>query len=428
MPTSSRPIAHHRQRPIRALLVATAVSLVSLVVASCGGDSSDTAGEEETDRPAGSPAREERGGGGRPELSRTPPAGDAIDRHVEAPETPPEPVAWNDIPPAPPLEGPLAPNQLITDGEVYGADQLEHPEDITSGLDGQLYTGTGDGGIWRLATDDVAVTRIEQVASVPGPVLGMRPYSETVLVAAVVGHGLMAIDISSGESWVLSDRVDGNLIYFPDGLDVAEDGTIYFTEASTLYYPGFPYDMLDGRPRGRLLRYEPSTGTTDVLADDLYFANGVAVDPEETHALVAESWRYRITQVELGGDDEGTTSPFGGDLAAIPDNLHLDDQGRLWVGGSGIRSDVTDTLLSSVDLRRQLLAMSLEELRTVRAESSGGYGFAQVLSPEGEPVFSFHDPVDGYDVSALLSHDGFVTFGTITGTGVVRIPAPAELA
>jgi sugar lactone lactonase YvrE len=338
------------------------------------------------------------------------------------------------MPPPTPLEGPLAPNQLITDGEIYAADQLEHPEDITDGLDGHLYTGTGGGysgtsggGIWRLETEGVAVTRVEQVATVPGSVLGMRPYSEDILVAAVVGHGVMAIDTTSGDSWVLSDRIDGNLVYFPDGLDIAEDGTIYYTEASTLYYPGFPYDMLDGRPRGRLLRYEPSTGETDVVAEDLYFANGVAVDPEETHALVAESWRYRITRVELGGDDEGTTSQFGPDLAAIPDNLRLDDQGRLWVGGSGIRSDVIDTLMTSIDLRRQLLSMSLEELRAIQDDNSGNYGFAQVLSPEGEPVFSFHDPTEGFDVSALLSHDGFVTFGTVTSSGVVRIPVPAEL-
>jgi sugar lactone lactonase YvrE len=63
----------------------------------------------------------------------------------------------------------------------------------------------------------------------------------------------------------------------PDGVGV--ESSIYFTEASTLYESGFPLDFAEGRPHGRLLRYEPATGETEVVVDELYFANGVVVAP-----------------------------------------------------------------------------------------------------------------------------------------------------
>ena len=120
------------------------------------------------------------------------------------------------------------------------------------------------------------------MATVEGRVLGLDAYSKDVLIAAVAEQGVMAVNTRTGRTWVLADRLDGNLIFFPDAVSVAADGTIYFTEASTVYLPGFPNDFLDGRPHGRLLRYEPATGATSVVADGLYFANGVQVAPDET--------------------------------------------------------------------------------------------------------------------------------------------------
>ena len=165
------------------------------------------------------------------------------------------------------------------------------------------------------------------MATVEGRPLGLDAYSKHILIAAVAQHGVMAVNTRTGRSWVLTDRLDGNLIFFPDALSVAADGTIYFSEASTVYYPGFPNDFLDGRAHGRLLRYEPATGTTRVVADDLYFANGVQVAPDESYALVAESFRTRLTRVWLRGARAGTTEQFGSWLINAPDRHPYGRQG-----------------------------------------------------------------------------------------------------
>ena len=52
---------------------------------------------------------------------------------------------------------------------------------------------------------------------------------------------------------------------------------------------------------GRLLRYDPASGRTDVLADGLWFANGVALAPDESYVVVVETMRARLLRVWLRG-------------------------------------------------------------------------------------------------------------------------------
>ncbi|WP_018639054.1 SMP-30/gluconolactonase/LRE family protein [Parafrankia elaeagni] len=412
-------------RPLAAALLVTGL----LAAAACsGGDSDSASAASAASGPAtgASTASDAVGPDGRPELPRREPSGPAVDRHVEV--LPPgfEPVVWTDLPPRPALDGPLAANQLIENAQIVGEEELEGAEDVAVGLDGHLYTATADGGIWRLTQDaGGGIGTIERVAALDGRALGLAAYSRDVLIAAVVEQGIMAVNVTTGDSWVLTDRIDGNLIFFADEVTIADDGTIYFTEASTVYLPGFPNDFLDGRPSGRLLRYEPATGVTDVVADGLYFANGVDVAADESHVLVAESFRFRLTRVWLDDGREGTTEQFGPSLVNGPDNIVIDDRGRVWVGGSDLRSDAVDALATSADLRRQIAALPPGEGEGLR----GQYGFAQVLSPEGEPVFSFHDTTGRFwAVSSALPHDGHVTFGSLADRGLARLPLPTELS
>jgi hypothetical protein len=234
----------------------------------------------------------------------------------------------------------------------------------------------------------------------------------------------MAIDTTTGEFWTLADRIDGNLVFFADAVSVADDGTVYVTEASTRYLPGFPNDFLDGRPNGRLLRYEPTTGELDVVAEGIHFANGVDIAADESYALVAESFRFRLLRVWLTDDRFGTVEVFGDPLVNGADNLRIDDRGRIWVGGSDLRNDATDALLTNADVRRSIAALTDEERSSLRAP----YGFAVVLDPAGTPLASFHDTTGRFPaVSSALLHGDTITFGTLSGRGVAQLPVPAEL-
>lgn len=59
---------------------------------------------------------------------------------------------------------------------------------------------------------------------------------------------------------MLTDNYQGQPFSVPDNFDVAEDGKVYFSEASTKYkLDDFMKDMLEGKPYGRLYVWDPQT-------------------------------------------------------------------------------------------------------------------------------------------------------------------------
>jgi len=60
-----------------------------------------------------------------------------------------------------------------------------------------------------------------------------------------------------------------------------KNGTIYFTDASDKFpVKDYLLDMIEARPHGRLMRYDPVSGKVTVLLSGLHFANGVALSKE----------------------------------------------------------------------------------------------------------------------------------------------------
>lgn len=91
----------------------------------------------------------------------------------------------------------------------------------------------------------------------------------------------------------LTDEAEGVKFKLTDGVDVAADGMIYFTDASYKYnLKDHVADILEGRPHGRLMSYDPSTHRTTVLVRDLFFANGVAVSTDQSCVIFCESVMY----------------------------------------------------------------------------------------------------------------------------------------
>lgn len=92
------------------------------------------------------------------------------------------------------------------------------------------------------------------------------------------------------EVQLLTNEAEGVKFGLTDGVDVASDGIIYFTDASYKYDLRAPIlDILEGRPHGRLLSFDPSSNRTSVLLRDLYFANGVVLSPGQQSLIFCET-------------------------------------------------------------------------------------------------------------------------------------------
>lgn len=59
--------------------------------------------------------------------------------------------------------------------------------------------------------------------------------------------------------------------------------------------------LLQGGASGRLLKYSPKDGTTKIVADGMWFPNGVALSEDGTFVAVAETTSMRIRKVHIVG-------------------------------------------------------------------------------------------------------------------------------
>ena len=79
---------------------------------------------------------------------------------------------------------------------------------------------------------------------------------------------------------------------FADDVIEASDGSVYFSVASTKFgLHNWYLDLLEARPNGQLLKYNPTSNEIAIVLDNLYFANGVALSKDEDYLLVCETWK-----------------------------------------------------------------------------------------------------------------------------------------
>lgn len=331
-------------------------------------------------------------------------------------------AAWNP-PVRPALEGVHAVNNELSMAEHIAAGRIQGPEDIVFDAQERLYTGSEDGRIYRMMLNEAQGDKVEVFADTGGRPLGLRFDAVGNLIVTDSVRGLLSVD-PQGEVTLLTDRVDGSPITYADELDIARVGTIFFSDASSRFDRGFPFDMLESRPHGRLLAYHPSTGETEELLTGLYFANGVVLSPDEDFVLVVESFRYRVRRLWLQGPRAGETDIFGDNLIGIPDNIERGEDGTYWVAMNNLRQSLIDRLHPYPFLKEQLAKLGQERLRAVAANNR--YGLVVQLGAEGDVLRSLHDPEGRlYNLSTAVPHKGHLYLGSLFGDTIGQYPLQA---
>ncbi len=304
------------------------------------------------------------------------------------------------------LEGVLAPSSELTRAEKLGEGEVHGPEDIAVDTQGRIYGGTEDGKIVRVDRQ----RNLEVFAETGGRPLGLHFDASERLVVADAVKGLLRID-PSGEIELLSDRADGLPFAFTDDLDIASDGRIYFSDASSKYgHETYLYDLLEARPHGRLLRWDPATGTTETLLDDLYFANGIALSRDESFVLINETYRYRIRRYWLVGPKAGTNDIFIDRLPGFPDGVSANRRGTFWVAMFTVRNPLMEALHPSPWAKSNLA--KLPKLLWPKPEP---YGLVLALDEQGQVVRSLHDPGGEHvaHITSVEEVDGHLYLGNL---------------
>lgn len=99
--------------------------------------------------------------------------------------------------------------------------------------------------------------------------------------------------------------IDGKKAKIFNCVAPAKDGKIYYSVSSANYYFNEAVGDMLGAPSGRLLVYDPVTKESKVLVENVHFANGIVLSPEEDYLILAECLRFRLHKYYIKGPKAG---------------------------------------------------------------------------------------------------------------------------
>ena len=262
----------------------------------------------------------------------------------------------------------------------------------------------------------------ELIANTGGRPLGLHFAPSGALIVADADKGLLSVD-AQGKITVLSTEHGGTRFAFTDDLDIAKDGTIYFSDASHRFgVHEYKLDLFEHRPSGRLLSYTASTATTRLLMDGLYFANGVAISPDQRFLLVVETAKYRVLRYWLAGPKAGKHEVFIDNLPGFPDGISAGKK-LFWLAIASPRTALLDRSMPSPWMRKVMTRLP-DALRPAPQR----HGFVLGLDENGRVVHNLQDPSPGSfsPITSVQEVGEKLYLGSLSAPEFARYPRPGE--
>uniref|UniRef100_A0A1A9VM40 Strictosidine synthase conserved region domain-containing protein n=1 Tax=Glossina austeni TaxID=7395 RepID=A0A1A9VM40_GLOAU len=266
------------------------------------------------------------------------------------------------------LKGALEPNHHLDNAERLLDNRVYGPECLIA-RENEIYMGIHGGEVIKVNGAHIThVTKLGQACedvfeeSRCGRPLGLAFDTKgNNLIIADAYYGIWLVDLKSNKKQLLvspQKELPGKTINRPAKLfnDVAVDkeGNIYWTDSTSDFLLQDLVFTAFANPSGRLFKYDRVKNESKVLLDNLYFANGVALSPEEDFLVVAETGASRLMKYHLKGSNAGKGEVFVEGLPGLPDNLTPNEDG-IWV-----------PLILSVDSQNPSLFAIFSEFPNIR--------------------------------------------------------------
>ena len=254
----------------------------------------------------------------------------------------------------------FAQNDKLRDVTLIGLGRIEAPEDVILDRNDNLYAGSRHGDIIRFLAPDYE--QMEVFAHIGGQPLGMAFDRNDNLYVCIGGMGLYRITpdrkvekVTDETNRSLYSVNDDSRLRLADDLDIADDGRIFFSEATVRYeMHEWPVDGLEARGNGRIICYDPNTGTTRTVLRGLKFPNGICIASDGQSILFAETFGCSIKRYWFDGPKSGKTETVIDNLPGYPDNINLASDGNYWLAMVGMRSPALDLAWKMPGFRKRM--------------------------------------------------------------------------
>ncbi|SDP93971.1 SMP-30/Gluconolaconase/LRE-like region-containing protein [Actinopolyspora xinjiangensis] len=296
------------------------------------------------------------------------------------------------------------------------------PEDVAVDRHERVITGVDDG---RLLAVDPAGGPSRTVADTGGRPLGIETLPDGQLLVCDAERGLLRVDPERAtvRTLLASDERAGPALC--NNAAVARDGTVYFSDSSRRFpLARWRDDLMEHSGTGRLWRLPPD-GDAEVVLDGLQFANGVALTPDESSVVVAETGAYRLRRVLLDGPRTGCDDTLFSAMAGFPDNISTGPDGLIWVTQAAARSRLLDTAHAHAPALLRLAAALPPPLQVQPTETL----WLLAVDPHGQVVHELSaDPTGFGMVTGVRRHRDSLYLGSLTSRAVAVLPLPPDVA
>lgn len=147
-------------------------------------------------------------------------------------------------------------------------------------------------------------------------------------------HGRLLV-VAARDGRLLRQEPDGSLTTHADLSGLAERGhpwnEIVVDGRGNAYLSNQGFDFPGGRfAAGTIALLEPD-GPARLVADGIAFPNGMAITPDNSTLIVAESYGQKLTAFRIAADGSLSQPRVWADLGdGVPDGICLDAEGAIW--------------------------------------------------------------------------------------------------
>ncbi|HRI59667.1 MAG TPA: SMP-30/gluconolactonase/LRE family protein [Saprospiraceae bacterium] len=323
------------------------------------------------------------------------------------------PTAWEPTP-APAFAGTTALNEQLGTTQHIPLDGWYGPEDIVFDTLGNLYAGVHIG---EHDFSDGRILKIDPAGKVDtfyksgSWVAGLHFDAKGNLIALSHKQGLISISPEKKVTVLAATDEFGKPFLIPNGLDIASDGKIYFSNTSDKS----AYDIKYGRkiilemvPVGGLYRYDPELKMVETLMDGTYFGNGVVLSEDENYLLMVETTKYRVLRYWLKGEKAGQSEVFIDNLPGFPNGISIREDGSFWLGFTTKRSDALDEIHPKPGMKKFVYA--LPNWLQPKQEK---FGMIMNISTDGEILQTLYDTTGNFvpEAGTVKEKDGYLYIG-----------------